>query len=137
MIRQNSHDPKMLCKSLNAIMYKTKENPLPPPPHTSAKQLANDFNNLFKSKMDQIRENFGDNTIDPYEHYNQFNDIVLEKFAPVQIEDIIQIIKKSPSKTCSMDPIPTDLLKQCSAEPTPILTRIVNLSLVSGIFPSI
>ena len=94
MIRQNSHDPKMLCKSLNAVMYKTKENPLPP--HTSAKKLANDFNNFFKSKVDQIRENFSDDTIEPYEYDSQFNGIALEKFAPVQIEDIIQIIKKLP-----------------------------------------
>ena len=34
---------------------------------------------LFKSKVDRIHENFGDDTIEPYEHDNQLNAITLGK----------------------------------------------------------
>ena len=38
-------------------------------------------------------------------------------------------------KSCELDTIPTTLLKQCRTELTPIITRIVNLSLETGVFP--
>ena len=45
--------------------------------------------------------------------------------------------KSSPSKSCSLDPIPTSLLKECVNELSPIIARIVNLSLETGTFPSL
>ena len=43
---------------------------------------------------------------------------------------------KSPSKSCELDPIPTSLLKKCSASVIPIITDIVNESLATGIVPA-
>ena len=40
------------------------------------------------------------------------------------------------AKSCSLDPIPTWILKTCRETLTPILTMIVNTSLSSGTFPS-
>ena len=42
----------------------------------------------------------------------------------------------TPNKLCDLDPIPTTLLKQCCAELLPIITNIINSSLVSSVFPS-
>ena len=44
-------------------------------------------------------------------------------------EDVRKIITSSPSKSCSLDPIPTSVLKLCIDELTPALTLIVNTSL--------
>ena len=41
----------------------------------------------------------------------------------------------SPSKSCSLDPIPTTLLKRCIDPLVPIITIIVNKSLLSGVMP--
>ena len=49
----------------------------------------------------------------------------------------MQLIKKSRSTTCGLDPLPTTLLKKCSDELPPVITQIVNLSLRSGCFPDL
>lgn len=52
-------------------------------------------------------------------------------------EELEKVIKRCASKTCSLDPIPTALLKNSSVLPIelPTITDQVNASLSSGIFP--
>ena len=50
-------------------------------------------------------------------------------------EAVRDITMKSPSSTCSLDPIPTWLLKKCINELLPIICKIINLSFVNGKFP--
>ena len=59
----------------------------------------------------------------------------LSDFSPVSINEIESIIKKSNNKCCSVDPIPSWLLKACLPSLLPIITNIVNQSLTS-IMPS-
>ncbi len=49
-----------------------------------------------------------------------------------EIEHLIALI---PNKTCSLDPIPTWLLKQCSSQLAPIILNIVNRSLATSQVP--
>ena len=51
---------------------------------------------------------------------------------------IYKLILSTPNKSCDLYPIPTALVKQCCAELLPIITNIINgsLVLVSGVFPS-
>ena len=42
---------------------------------------------------------------------------------------------KAPSKSCELDPIPTDLLKEVTYKLSPILTDLINTSLKQGTFP--
>ena len=51
-------------------------------------------------------------------------------------EQMRKIIMDSPTKSCSLDPVPTWLLKSCIDEFLPIITEIVNCSLACGTFPS-
>ena len=48
-----------------------------------------------------------------------------------------KLIKSSKSKTCSLDPDPTWLLKSCSVELLPIITEIINHSLSTSTFSSV
>ena len=43
---------------------------------------------------------------------------------------------KAPNKCCVLDPAPTWLIKECSTQLTPLITRIVNESLRSGTVPT-
>ena len=43
---------------------------------------------------------------------------------------------KTATKTCSLDPIPTDLLKECIDAPIKSITLIINKSLSIGVFPN-
>ena len=45
-------------------------------------------------------------------------------------------IMESPVKICSMDPIPTPLLKDCVGSLVPVITRIINMSLATGEIPT-
>ncbi len=64
----------------------------------------------------------------------------LTEFSPVT-EDFVKdhfvkdLIKKSASKTCNLDAIPTKLLKKCQNALIPIIACMINLSLENSIFP--
>ena len=51
------------------------------------------------------------------------------------MEEIRNINKLSPVKSCELDPLPTWLLKECIAELVSIITDIVNMSLQESIIP--
>ena len=51
--------------------------------------------------------------------------------------DVLKILKKSAPKSCDLDPIPTTLLFDCVDVVLPYLTKIINESLISGIFPEV
>ena len=56
-------------------------------------------------------------------------------FHQVDEEEVRKIIMESPTTSCHGDPIPTGLLKNCCDELLPVITKIVNLSLSTGVFP--
>ena len=56
-------------------------------------------------------------------------------FDSLNVYDVTKLVKKMPSKTCSIDPMPTNLVKECLDVLAPFLVRIVNCSFDSGIFP--
>jgi hypothetical protein len=60
----------------------------------------------------------------------------LSSFVKVSVEEVAKIVKSSPSKQCSLDPIPTWLLKDLLDILASPITFIVNLSLTSGTVPS-
>ena len=62
--------------------------------------------------------------------------IAFSEFNLLTEDEVKKIITKSASKSCSLDPIPTWLLKKCLDLLLPIITLIINLSLRLGYFPS-
>ena len=55
-------------------------------------------------------------------------------FKLVSVDEIKQLILSSPKSTCLLDPVPSNLLPHYIDSTAPIITRIVNLSLSSGVF---
>ena len=49
--------------------------------------------------------------------------------------ELSKFITKMARKSCSLDPIPSNLLKLCFSDLVPIITKIVNCSLESGEVP--
>ena len=62
--------------------------------------------------------------------------VEFNSFQHVSPEAVEKIVTKSKATTCSQDPIPTQLLKSCLPTLLPAITKIVNLSLTQGTFPS-
>ena len=133
-ITKASGDQKVLFKVVDSLLHR-KTSVLPS--HTSSKALADDFSNFFHKKIETIRNEFDINGV------QTLDDTIL---VPVQSSldalqslteaEVLKIVKASSSASCTLDPIPTYLVKECLSELITPITNIVNLSLTTGIFPS-
>ena len=127
---ESATSTKELFKVCNNLLNRTNENVLPS--HSCATELANRFVNYFGDKIKSIRQDLEDSSNTPDYTINVANDfdgVPLDKFRIVSQEEVRKIISSSPSKSCSLDPIPTSILKLCLDELTPVLTLVVNTSL--------
>ncbi len=59
-----------------------------------------------------------------------------KEFEPLTPKQVLELINKSPIKSCPLDPVPADIFKSCLPALLPVLTSIVNLSLQTGVFPT-
>ena len=69
-------------------------------------------------------------------HDTEFNGDSLEMFSPATEVEVREAISSLPSKSCSLDPVPTWLLKQSLEPLLPIITSIINQSLLHSKVPS-
>jgi len=60
----------------------------------------------------------------------------LSTFTPITLSELTKIINSMPSTICSLDFIPTTLLKEFSNIFFPIFLHLVNLSLLTSKFPT-
>ena len=56
------------------------------------------------------------------------------KFSPLTEEKVRKLINSSTKKNCTLDPMPTPLVVDCIDVLLPIITKMINLSLESGLF---
>ena len=108
------------------------------PSHTDKAQLADRFNSFFSDKIKAIRETLdGADSVSVSTHTDSPRGIpVMDSFSSLTEEDIVLMIKKAPTKSCALDPIPTWLLKQHISTLAPVITKMVNMSLEQGVVPS-
>ena len=91
-------------------------NPLPE--HNDSKQLANEFADFFMEKKKKIR-----NSLDAHPIFNPHGPAKasFDSFKPVSIDDIVQLVRSMPTKSCESYAIPTSLLKEILPELAPTL----------------
>ena len=107
------------------------------PSHTDLATLANRFSAFFRDKIQLIKANIVVNSSIPSPTEHKHHGLKLDLFQPITtISEVMKLIRSTPNKSCDLDPIPTTLLKQCCVELLPIITSIINGSLLSGMFPS-
>jgi hypothetical protein len=49
--------------------------------------------------------------------------------------EVSKLLDQSPVSGCVLDPIPASVVKQCASVLVPTITKIINLSMSSGVFP--
>ena len=142
-LNKNKHNYKKIFGICNTLLGRSQKLPLPT--CNSNKELANHFNTFFTDKIQKIRKelngykiqqritNTSENTP---EMFNLPDEIALKGFRQVSIEETTKYIMKAPPKSCKLDPIPIDLLKEVTHEISPILTDLINTSLKLGTFPT-
>jgi hypothetical protein len=108
--------------------------------------LANTFSSLLCNKVDAIKYELlrSRADIDPISVIGSISFLdtrtdadLLTEFSIVSTEEVSRAITASPTKSCSLDPIPTRILKKVSLLLVPSITSIVNLSLQTGVFPHV
>ena len=125
------------CEGNNKKLFNTMKeltghkNSLILPESPSSDSLAQDLADFFLEKIIKIREE-----LDSFETYipTQSCETSFSAFKEITESSLLTLIKSSKPASCSLDPIPTILLKEFDNALAPILTRIVNLSLASSTF---
>ena len=120
------HNPRKLWRTVNELLQ-------PPLIATSEKLSADDLGTFFKDKVANIRATTASADLP---NITARHAPPLTSFQPVTEKEIRTLLANSPAKSCSIDPVPTWLLKQLSAHITPVICFLCNLSLRTGTFPS-
>ena len=92
-------------------------------------------NKFFVDKITTIRDNIINtpfNGIKPtqVEPVNESNISEMNSFQSILERDVEKRIRKLPSKSCTLDPVPTTLLKSMVDVVTPVITCIINMFLL-------
>ena len=103
-------------------------------PQGNTKDLCKKFSFFFQNKIASIRGNL-DNSSYPPLILHQYDGPPLTSFDEVSESVVSDLILKSPSKFCALDPVPTSMLKECLPETLSSIVKIVNDSLRSGVVP--
>ena len=132
-------DSKSLFRVMDHLLKRKSEPKLPS--FTSAEDLLNRFANFFSDKITNIRTVILEKQKqDDYDYeppsVNKPNLISFETFCPVTVGEICKTIMCCPTTSCVLDLLPTQLLKTNVDILSPVIPRLVNLSLTTGKFPS-
>ncbi len=127
IIAEASHDQSTLFKKVNSLLHKNQSLQLPN--EVSASEFSDKLNNFFVDKIDKIRSEFPDTPTDCFGFDENVVESTLSTFRLLGVEDVKSMIKKCPNKSCSLDPIPTPLLKASIDVLAPAITNIINGSL--------
>ena len=129
-LARENRAPRKLWQSINKILRREKnaDGSECPPVNT-----ADAFLKFFDEKVQAVRSStsgFPAPVIDATASSS------MPQFRPCTEEDVRRVLMSSPTKSCSLDPIPTFLLKQSVDVLLPFVTAMCNASLQEGNLPS-
>ena len=131
VISSKKGDMQALFKIANNIFDKNKGSHSLPQ-HDDAVNLANQFNNFYCDKIQQIRQKVPITSFCRKKYFSLFNGVPLIIFRPTTVEELSKILKTSGIKTSFHDTLPAHILKQVIESLLPYFCKIVNKSLSNG-----
>ena len=128
LINKNPGNSKQLFTTINHLL-----KPQPSSSTEATEEQCNSFIDFFRSKVNNIRSLMSSSP----SATNTLSASVLSPLhlAEVRESHVEEILRKMKSCTCTLDPIPTALLKSHIPTLSPFITKVVNLSLQSGYVP--
>ena len=117
---------RKLWSSLNTIMSRGRVAP-------GASPNADQFLQFFVKKLDNVRASTAN--FQPSPPSTCYSGAPLIGFAATNLGEVITIINSLPNKQCSLDPIPTWLLKKALHIIGPFLVKLYNKSFTDGMLP--
>ena len=135
LISECGRDIKAVNRLCDQLLGNKKEAILPK--HTSDADLAEAYSHFFMIKIETIRQAIPGSSGSPNDLETRFSGDELSILAPATEGEIEFLIRSSPSKSCSLDPLPTWLLKKVSPHLTSVIMEIINKSLETSTVPSV
>jgi len=129
-IISNAANPKRLWRDLDDLMKRTDESPAAS--QIESTQRAEEFGNYFDTKVAAIRHDTEQAAPPSFETYT---DQQFVKFTVTSPAEITKLILAASNKCCCLDPVPTDLVKNCVDLLGPYITDMFNRSLTDGYVP--
>ena len=111
---------------------------VPFPPHVSKSMLANEMANFFE-KISNLRSKFHEYTIQDCQacaFVMELHSPSFGSFKAITEDETYSVIMNLVKKSCALNHISTLLLVKCIDVLLPVKTKIVNISLESGHFPT-
>ena len=136
-VLEHGSDQRKLFNAAKSLFH--QRNDLNFPAYDDQIRLANDIGEFFVQKVENIRNELDLSASDL--HDRVFDELValnatFDSFKQLDEEDVKHLIAKSNRKASSLDPMPTSIVVQCQDILLPVLTRVINMSLNSGVFPA-
>ncbi|XP_072019111.1 uncharacterized protein [Amphiura filiformis] len=132
----SSGNVKDTFKTINTLLNTTRNNL---PVGESGKPLGDKFALSFKGKIVNIRNELdatsGIGDLTAFGFHDVPVNCELSSFASADHDEISEIIVRAPNKTCSLDSMPTWLLKTYVHDMVQFVSHIVNTSISTGVFP--
>ena len=134
IISSNLSQPRKLWNSVNKLLHR-KSDSLLPTSH-SITSLPHMFAQFFSDKIHKLHFNLLSNSTTTSPHsVSPSPPASLSHFSAVTPDELTKLISQASDAYCDLDPIPTSLLKKCASVLIPTITKIINLSLSTGVFP--
>ena len=135
-IQDNSSSQRHLFSAAKKLFNQGDNRAVYPPVDDNIK-LANQLGTFFIQKIETIGSNL-DNMVQglaalPDDHALA-SPPPFSKFSPLTEEKVRKLINSSTKKNCTLDPMPTPLVVDCIDVLLRIITKMINLSLESGLF---
>ena len=129
LINENPGNSKQLFSTIKHLL-----KPQPSSSTEATEEQCNSFIDFFRSKVDSIRSEMSSSPSLLPSDANTLSASVLSPLHLTEVQEshVEEIIRKMKPCTCTLDPIPTALLKLHIPTLSPLITKIVNLSLQSG-----
>jgi exonuclease III len=128
-VHMHQDHPGKLWHTLNDVMGRARKNSV-----NVNNVTASDLHEFFDKKIEAVRESTKNA---PKPHFTSCpSSSQLSKFNMITCEQILKSVAALPNKQCSLDPLPTWLLKQCIEYLAPFLSYLFNLSLQTGTVPT-
>ena len=99
------------------------------------KHLVNRFADYFHLKVRNLMvDNDSHAVVEPSSSSSCTS--LFKGFQEVTEHDVLKVINSSTVTSCFLDPLPAHVFKECVSELLPVITKIVNLSIISGHVPN-
>lgn len=134
LVNENKNKPKQLWTTLNKILCKDTVDDIN---NTDTIHNSDGFLKFFEEKIEQVRETTSGESKSGFLEEEVKIGNEFSAFPEYSEEDVIKIILICPTKTSSLDCLPTHFFKKHIRLFSKFLTGLINLCLINGIVPTL